>query len=408
MKTSFRPSLMIALAMAGLMAAAAPARAQDYKPIPPEHYEETAANEDARSGAENSDPQQRRRINSEYRSMREKREAASARQRGDRGKAKTESPEALYPLATREEPDVRASRNGLKELQKLQEAFGAEDYQTVLSIAGKVLDDPGSNAYEKAFASLLAGNAASATGDDAAALVHFKNALAANGLDNNNHYAVMFNLAVVEYDQGQYQAALDTLDRFEAETKAEKPEGDVLRGAALMSLERYADAAAVYEARLEKDPTDKTALMNAASAYQQLGQDDKAVALLARAQTSGMLTTPNEYRALYVTYINSDRDDEALKVIEDGLAKGIIQPDPQLARDYMVLAQKAYYGGDDARAIELYKRAVPIAADGEAALNLAKVYHEAGRKAEAAAAAQQALDKGVKAPDEARKLLGGG
>ena len=275
-------------------------------------------------------------------------------------------------------------------------------------MAQGVVDDPDSNAYEKAFASLLAGNAASAMGDDAAALVHFKNALAANGLDNNNHYTVMFNLAVVEYGQEQYQAALDTLDRFESETKVEKPEADTLRGAALLSLERFDEAAAVYEKRLEKDPNDKNALMNAASAYQQAGQDEKAVALLARAQSSGMFTTPNEYRALYVTYINSDLDDEALKVIDDGLAKGIIQPNPQLAKDYMVLAQKAYYDGNAAQAIALYKRAAPIAADGEAALNLAKLYYEAGRKAEAAAAAQQALDKGVKAPDEARKLLGGG
>src|SRR5690606_4484760 len=110
----------------------------------------------------------------------------------------------------------------------------------------------------------------------------------------------------------------------------------------------------------------------------------------------------------YTTLFRSDRDAEALKVIDDGLAKGVIQPNAQLAKDYMVLGQKAYYDGDDARAIEMYKRAAPIADNGEAALNLAKIYYEAGRKAEAAAAAQQALDKGVQEPEQARKLLGGG
>src|SRR3546814_3766050 len=130
-------------------------------------------------------------------------------------------------------------------------------------------------------------------------------------------------------------------------------------------------------------------MMNAAAAYQQAGKDEKAGALLARAQASGMFTTPNEYRALYVTYINSDRDAEALKVIEDGLAKGVIEPGPTLAKDFMVLGQKAYYDGDDTRAIAMYKRAAPMAADGEAALNLAKHYHEEGMHTEAPAAAQQ-------------------
>lgn len=337
-------------------------------------------------------------------SMREKRDAAR-----EARKAKDQpAQEALYPQATREEPEASASRAGLKKLQDLQEALQEEDYAATLSQAGKILADPDSNAYEKAFASLLAGNAASASGDDAAAITHFRNALAANGLDNNNHYTVMFNLAVVEYGQDQYQQALETLDRYIAETRTDKPEANNLRGALLLSLERYGDAAALYEKHLEAHPDDKAALMNAASAYQQAGQDDKAVALLARAQASGMFSTPNEYRALYVTYINSGLDAEALKVIDDGLAKGIIEAGPQLAKDYMVLGQNAYYDGDDAQAIEMYKRAAPIAADGEAALNLAKLYFEAGRKAEASTAAQQALDKGVKQPDEARKLLGGG
>lgn len=339
-------------------------------------------------------------------SMREKRDAArAAKAAKDDGQQQVTQ---LYPGATREEPEARASRNGLKELRKLQDALEAEDFATTMSLAQKIAGDPESNAYEKAFAWLIAGNAASSNGDDAEAVSYFQNALAANGLDNNNHYTVMFNLAAVQYGLDQYQPALDTIDRFIAETKTDKPESRSLRGALLVGLERYDEAAKLYEEQLAAHPDDKTLMMNAAAAYQQAGQDEKAVALLAKAQASGMFTTANEYRALYVTYINSDRDAEALKVIEDGLAKGVIEPGPTLAKDFMVLGQKAYYDGDDTRAIAMYKRAAPMAADGEAALNLAKIYHEAGMHAEAAAAAQQALDKGVKDPADARKLLGGG
>ena len=47
-----------------------------------------------------------------------------------------------------------------------------------------------------------------------------------------------------------------------------------------------------------------------------------------------------------------------------------------------------------------------MAPDGETYLNLAKVLGKKGRIAEAKQAAQQALDKGVKNPDDAKKLAG--
>ena len=72
------------------------------------------------------------------------------------------------------------------------------------------------------------------------------------------------------------------------------------------------------------------------------------------------------------------------------------------------MGQRAYYNDDDATAIEMYKRAASMADNGDAALNLAKIYAEAGRKAEAKVAAQQALDQGIADPADARKLLGGG
>ena len=46
-----------------------------------------------------------------------------------------------------------------------------------------------------------------------------------------------------------------------------------------------------------------------------------------------------------------------------------------------------------------------MAADGEAYLNLAKVLEYSGKKADAKVAAQKALDKGVKKPDEANGIL---
>ncbi|HEY0310306.1 MAG TPA: tetratricopeptide repeat protein [Luteimonas sp.] len=369
MKMPSRRSLMTAAALATMVAVAAPAWAQEY-------------------GVGRQ-------------SMREKRDAARAAKKG----AKQQEVVQQYPGATREEPEASASRNGLKKLQALQETFAAGDAAATLAAARAIYDDAGSNAYEKAFAYQVAGNAAANEGDSATAADLFAKALATNGLDNNNHYTVMFNLAATLYGEDKYAEALAVLDRFIAETKADKPEVYSLRGGLLMSLDRYADAAALYTEQMALHPDDRTLRMNAVAAYQSNDQFDKAAELLAAALDKGQLTDANEYRALYVTYINSDRDKDAIAVIEKGMASGVLQAGPDLAKDFMVLGQRAYFNEDDATAIEMYKRAASMAADGEASLNLAKIYAENGRKEEARAAAQAALDKGVKDPADARKLL---
>ena len=333
-----------------------------------------------------------------------KREAArKAREAKDKAE---NTAAAQYPQATREEPEASASRRGLKALQELVETYNAGDTAKTAAAALAIATDADSNAYEKAFAYQIAATAVSGAGDEAKGAEYFAKAIEANGLGNNDHYTAMLNLAVVQYGAGEFPQALATIDRFLAETKSQKPEALNLRGGALMGMERYADAAAVYAAQVAASPEDKVARMNAVAAYQQAGQDDKAVALLADAQAKGQLADANEYRALYVSYLNSERDKDALKVIDEGLAKGILKEGPELARAFMIIGQNAYYVEDEATALAMYTRAAPMADNGEAALNLAKLHSEAGNKAKAKAAAELALSKGVKDTAQAKRLAG--
>ena len=313
---------------------------------------------------------------------------------------------ALYPQATRESPEAKAKGKGFEKLQALQESFEKQDNAAVIAQADAIGADAETSAYEKAFAWQLAGNAAADLGDESKAVEYFKKALDANGLDNNSHYQVMYNLAVVQFGLDRHADALATLDRFLAETKSDKAEHQAFRAGILANSGQGDAAASIYAEQLAKNPDDMKLRMNAVAAYQAADQFDKANALLAEAQQKGLLTEPNQYRALYVGYINADKDKDALAVIDDGIAKGVIQPSPALAKDLMVLAQKAYYAGSDMDAVALYKRAAPMAADGEAWLNLAMILSDQGKGAEAKAAAQSALDKGVKKPEDARRILG--
>jgi len=340
------------------------------------------------------------------RAQRAKRLKELGKDTGEEKQVKAAEEAPLYPNATRQSPEAKAKGKGLKTLQELQALFEKQDNAAVVAKAEAIGADADASAYEKSFAYQLAGNAAADLGDEAKSNAYFQKALDANGLDNNSHYTVMYNLVVVKYGQEKYPEALATLDRFLAETKSDKPEHQGLRAGILGNMGRNDEAAKLYQELLAKNPNDKRLLMNAVASYQQADQFDKGNALLADAYKRGLLTEGKELRALYVGYMNAERMADALAVINDGVAKGILAPSPELAKDYMVLAQHAYFKGSDKEAVELYKKAAPMAADGEAYLNLAKILRDQGKTAEAKAAAQQALDKGVKKPAEAKQIIG--
>ena len=326
------------------------------------------------------------------------------------GKGKEEAKQAedkpaAYPNATRTQPDAKSSGKMIKNLQGLQELFEKRDMTAVIARAEEIVAMPSANAYDKSFAYSLAANAAADQDDQAKAAEYFRRAVDANGLDNDSHYTTMFNLAVIQFGLEKYAEALATVDRFLAESKSEKPEHQSFRAGILANLERHDEAAAIYKDLIAKNPNDKRILMNAVAALQNADKQDQANALLEDAYKRGMLTESRELRALYIGYINSSRWDDTQKVIDAGVSKGVLQPGPDLARDYQILAQNAYADDKIPLAIDLYGKAAPMAADGEAYLNLAKVLEYSGKKAEAKAAAQKALDKGVKKPEEAKGIL---
>ena len=339
-------------------------------------------------------------------SMREQR----AKRMAELGKGKKEARQeeqkpAKYPNATRVAPEAKANAKIVKQLQALQELYEKQDMAGVIAKAEEIAAMSAVGAYEKSFAYSMAGNAAANMDDQPKAGEFFAKAVDADGMDNDGHFSTMYNLAIIQFSNEKYADSLKTMDRFLAESKSEKPEHLSFRAGILANLERHDEAGAIYKDLVAKNPDDKRLLMNAVSALQSADKFDEANGLLEGAYKRGMLTEKRELRALYIGYMNAQRWDDTRKVIDDGVAKGILQKDADLARDYQILAQNAYMDDKIPLAIELYKLAAPLAADGEAYLNLAKVLEYADRKAEAKAAAKQALEKGVKKPEDANRIL---
>ncbi|MFC3552314.1 tetratricopeptide repeat protein [Lysobacter cavernae] len=363
----------------------------------------------------------------------DERRAQKGAQKGQSAKA-----EEQYPQATRQSPETKATSKGGAKLQKMMKLYDDEKGADARAVADEIIANPASNAYEHAFAAQIGAQIAYDADDTATAMAYLNKAIEFNGLDNNGHYGAMFMLAQLQLQEDQYAESLKTFDRFFAETKSQKPEQLVLKGNVLYRLERYPEAAAVLKQAIDaspepkaewqqllmatyaesgqageavkiaeglaaKNPADKRAQLNLAAVYQQNDMLDKAAVVLEKLRASGQLTDDKEYRQLYATYLNMDgKEKEAAKVITEGLEKGVLKPDYQV---YLAMAQSYYFSDQVAPAIDAYKKAAPLAPDGEAYLNLARVLWQEDRIPEAKEAAKQAIAKGVKKPDDAKKIL---
>ncbi|KLD72653.1 hypothetical protein FZ025_08835 [Xanthomonas hyacinthi] len=365
-------------------------------------------------------------------------QADRSEQRSSR-KSKNEKAAVMFPNATRQEPTGKPSAKLGSKLQKLIDTYNkGEDYAGVRSQADEILANSAANDYDKSIAAQLAAQAAYNLDDSKAAKQYLQQAIQFNGLDNNGHFQSMLMLAQLQLQDDQSAEGLASLDKYLAESKSTRPEDLILKGQALYQAERYQEAIPVLqqaiaaspqpkdnwnqllmasyaeagqtgeavkaaEALAAKTPNDKKAQLNLASMYMQAEQMDKAAAVMEKLRAAGQLTDEKEYKQLYSIYANTDKKEkDVIAVITEGMQKGILKPDYQT---YLALAQSYYYTDQVPQAIENWQKAAPLSKDGETYLNLAKVLHQEGRIPEAKQAAQQALAKGVKKPEDAKKII---
>lgn len=368
----------------------------------------------------------------------EQRRARHAQEKAGKQESAPQAPDQ-YPDATRQQPEAKASAKLSPKLQKMFDAYEQDDPVATTALADEVIANTAANAYERAIAARIAGATLLNT-DDVRAATYFKRALDFNGLSNNDHFESMLLLSQLQLQDEKYTDALATIDRFLSESKSQDPAHLVVKGNALYRLERYPEAAAVLKQAVQgspqpkaewmqllmgvyadmdqpaeaaklaeelsaKNPNDTSVQMNLASIYMQNQQPDKAAAVLEKLRAGGMLNSERDYRNLFALYLNTQgREKDAIAVIDEGLKKGLLKPDFQT---YNAQAQAYWFSEQPGLAIEAYKKAAPLAPDGETYLNLARALNNEGRAAEAKEAAKQALSKGVKKPEDANRIVGG-
>lgn len=361
------------------------------------------------------------------------REAARAAKAG-----KEEKKESSFPNATRQEPSTKASSKGTPKLQKMMKFYDADKAAEARAAADEIIGNESFNAYDRAFAAQIAAQIAYEGDDTNGAIAYLDKAMSFNGLDNNGHYNAMLMKAQLQLQEDKFAEGLATIDQFLSETKSQNPEHLVIKGNALYRMEKYPEAAVVLKQAVDaspepradwqqllmaayaesgqgdqaiamaekvaaKSPTDKRAQMNLVAVYLQSDKYDKAATVLEKLRAAGQLNEDRDYRQLYATYLNLEgKEKQAADVIKEGLDKGVLKPDHQA---YLALAQSYYFSEQPVLAIDAYKKAAPLDDDGETYLNLARLLWQEERVPEAKEAAKQAIAKGLKKPDDAKKIL---
>ena len=368
----------------------------------------------------------------------QRRQRQAQKQAEKQGSKEEAAVTSTYPGATRVAPEAKASAKFSPQLKKMVDLYEAQKGAESRAMADGLMAESKANAYEKSFSAQLASQLAYEADDSAAAQGYLKQAIALNGLDNNGHFGAMYMLAQLQVQDEKYVDALATIDTFLSQSMSTKPEHLVLKGNALYRMGKHAEAAAVLKQAIAatpepradwqallmgalaesgdaagaatlaeqvaaKSPADKRAQLNLVSVYQQSNQNDKAIAVLERLRSGGQLTEDKDYRILYALYANADNQEaKTIAVINEGLAKDVLKAD---YNTLITLAQSYYYSDQVPKAIDAYRKAAPLAKDGETYLNLAKVLWQSDRVAEAKDAAREAKAKGLKNPAEADKVL---
>jgi hypothetical protein len=348
-----------------------------------------------------------------------------------------------YPNATRIEPTPPKSKIK-KDWDVLVKASTAGDPNALIAAAESVLNNPDASITEKAESANQIAQAYLQTDKTSyiKPIEYGKKAIELNGLSNNAHYQLMNVLGQMLLAEKRYAEALVFEDRFSKETGIDDLAVNKTRGNALYRLNRYPEAIIslkkAYELDKGSDPNLATMLMDAYNKNNQKAeankiadevaksapatdpndksgqvkqllvlanakQYEKAAKVFDELYAKGQITQLSEYEAGYISYSYVDgREGQAIKVINEGIAKGVIKPD---AAVYGILGQSYYYSNDPKGAIDAWTKGAAMSAKGEQNLLLAQVLGEESRYAESKAAAQQALSKGTENRGNAYMLI---
>ncbi len=344
-----------------------------------------------------------------------------------------------YPNATREEPELDMSERNQRDLNKAVDYINEEQTDKAMASLDKVLGDKRASEYAQALAHHLKGQLEWQNGNDEKAIVEIRKAVEMDALPNSRHFSAMYQVAQLQVNNEKYADALTTLTEWrklsgtetadalaleanidyrlekypEAVTAMKKaismvddpsPTWTQILMASYIEQDKYDEAAAMIQAQIAKNPGDIKLVNQLGNLYLQAGQDDKALAVLAKAKADGLVTTGADYLQLAKLYANADKPKEAAATLREGFDKGLVNEDYDSLK---LLGDVCTQAEDDACAMDAYTKASPMAEDGNVDYQLGYLLFYQGKSKEALASLDRAFTRGsLRQPGEAHILKG--
>ena len=353
--------------------------------------------------------------------------------------------EALYPNATRKEPKLDLTSS--KDQKALNEGFDAVNAGDAAKAEAALqpLVDKSKSKYAQAMALQGLANLKYNAGDYKGAISLLNRALVIGVMPNDTYFDAEFRLAGFQLADEQYQAVLDTLVKWRAEGKKDTASSHALEGSAYYHLGKYPEAIAAMkqalsmtdkpqsnwsqilmasysesgqvdqvvqlaEQQLAANPNDPTALNNAIVGLTQAQKYPEAIKLMEKAKAQGALKSNENYVNLAKFYLFTGQDEndpkpnalKAVQTLKDGMAGGIVLGNYD---NYKLLGDANYIAGKESDALAAYKKAIPMATDGEAAIRAGQILVNQSKYREALPLVQQGIAKGVKHQGSAYMLL---
>ncbi|MBB6187771.1 hypothetical protein [Rhodanobacter sp. MP7CTX1] len=354
--------------------------------------------------------------------------------------------EVQYPNATRVAPKLDLSSDkDQKNVNAGLDAVAAGDKAKASQYLQPIIDGGSKSKYAQALALQGMATIKYTDGDYKGAIDLLQRSLANGVMPNDTYFQLEYEMAEFQMADEQYQPALDTIAKWRAEGKKETASSYALEGNADYRLKKYPEAiAAIQKAQsltdkpdpswnqilmasysesgqsdkaaqlaqqqMAANPNDPNALDNSLSVLMQAQKYPEAIQLMEKARANGTLKSEMDYvnlAKLYLIQAQSVDDPtanatKADQVLNEGMSKGIVTSS---ADNYMLLGEASELSGNNSKALDAYNKAIPMAKDGEAAVNAGRLLLGDNKYSQAKSLLQQGLDKGVKSKGTAYTLM---
>jgi hypothetical protein len=215
----------------------------------------------------------------------------------------------------------------------------------------------------------------------------------------------------IEYRLQKFPEAIAAIKKAQSMTDQPKDSWNSILMASYNESGQAGQASGVIEQQLAKEPNNKKVIQNALVIYTQANENDKALALLDKERAAGLITDEGDYLTAARIYakIGQDTDSGATTAVKgatllnEGLSKGKVKA---TADNYKLLGDTYMIAGDNAKALDAYNKAAPLASNGDIDYRRAQVLGADQNFPDAKTAVQKAISRGVTHKGKAYLLLG--